>query len=158
LNETQRAVIAAEIAKLRKGQHAKDGSIDLSGAAKMLSVGEASVKRARQVLDKAAPELVEQIRKGTLRVGAFNATVLRTPHAEQAKVLKDEQARQRAEAEKKKADKNKAKGKTIDDWIKELIQMLKLMEPITERVAKAADLVRRLEDANLIDKRMKEAA
>jgi ParB-like chromosome segregation protein Spo0J len=81
LNESQRAIIAAEIANLQKGanQHTIVGSsIDLSTAAKMLNVGEASVKRARKVFDKAAPEIVEQVRQGKTRVSAVSKTVLKS--------------------------------------------------------------------------------
>jgi ParB-like chromosome segregation protein Spo0J len=91
LNESQRAIIAASIANLEKGanQHtAGDGSIDLPSAAKMLNVGEASVKRARNVLTNAAPELVEQVKQGKLRVSAINKKVLAKPKAEQGAEVK----------------------------------------------------------------------
>src|SRR5262245_45192290 len=58
LNESQRAVIAASIANIEKGDNRfniVDGSIELSTAAKMLNVGEATVKRAKTFLKKAAP-------------------------------------------------------------------------------------------------------
>jgi ParB-like nuclease domain len=90
LNESQRAVIAAEIAKLRKGanQYTKeDGSIELSSAATALGVGVASVKRARKVMNEAAPEVVEKIRQGAVRVGAVTKEVLKLPKDQQMKAI-----------------------------------------------------------------------
>jgi hypothetical protein len=58
LTESQRALIAAQIANLEKGanQHTTEGgSIDLSSAAKMLNVGEASTKRGQECLDQGCP-------------------------------------------------------------------------------------------------------
>jgi ParB-like chromosome segregation protein Spo0J len=90
LNESQRAVIAANIANLPKGANRftpKDGSIDLSTAAGMLNVGEASVKRAKMFIEKAAPALVEQVRQGSMRVSALTAEQLDKPHDEQIKIV-----------------------------------------------------------------------
>jgi ParB-like chromosome segregation protein Spo0J len=90
LNESQRAVIAANIANIEKGGNRfsiADGSIDLSTAAKMLNVGEATVKRAKTFLDKAAPQLVEQVREGTMRVSALSRKELNKPHADQIKLI-----------------------------------------------------------------------
>jgi len=89
LNESQRSLFAAEIATLEKGanQHSKGSSIDLPTAATMLNVGEASVKRAKNFLAKAAPELIEQVRQGKRRVGSVSTKVLKKSHAEQLKAL-----------------------------------------------------------------------
>ena len=81
LNESQRALIAANIANIKKGENqysAKDGSIDLPTAAKMLNVSEPTVKRAKTFLDKAAPQLVEKIKQGTMRVSALTNDELKT--------------------------------------------------------------------------------
>jgi ParB-like chromosome segregation protein Spo0J len=86
LNPSQLGLIAAEIANLKKGanQHTKqDGSIDLASAAKIVGVSEKSAKRARDVLVNAAPEVVEKIRDGAVRVGAVTKDVLKLPKDKQ---------------------------------------------------------------------------
>jgi hypothetical protein len=76
LNESQRAIIAAKLATLRNGanQHREEGaSTDAPSqneAAEMLNVGRASVQRARQVLDRAAPADVVAITAGKATVSA----------------------------------------------------------------------------------------
>jgi hypothetical protein len=95
LNESQRAVIAATVANLQKGanQYTKeDGSIDRSKAAAMFNVSEKSVQRAAEVVKKAAPQLVDQVRQGSLRVGKLTGKVLKKPHAEQIEVMKPKKA------------------------------------------------------------------
>jgi hypothetical protein len=95
LNESQRAVIAATVANLQKGanQYTKeDGSIDRSKAAAMFNVSEKSVQRAAEVVKKAAPQLVDQVWQGTLRVGKLTGKVLKKPHAEQIEVMKPKEA------------------------------------------------------------------
>ena len=95
LNESQRAVIAANIANIEKGGNQysiKGSSIDLPTAAKMLNVGEASVKRAKAFLQKAAPPLVEKVRQGKMRVSAFSKDDLAKPHDQQIAALEDKGA------------------------------------------------------------------
>ena len=70
LASSQRAMVAAGIANLQKGdnQHKKEGtSIDvpsIESAARQLNVGKASVERARAVKDKGAPGLADMVRDG----------------------------------------------------------------------------------------------
>lgn len=122
LNESQRAIIAAGITDLKKGanQYTIEGrSIDLPTAAKMLNIGEASVKRAKKVLEKATPEIVDQVRKGTTRVSAVTKEVLAKPKDEQVKALK--KAIEVKEAEKaKEANPSDAYDKAQDTLIKKL--------------------------------------
>jgi hypothetical protein len=84
LDESQRAMVAARVATLRTGQRADrvDGSIDLSTAAEMLNVGEATVKRARVVLDEGTPELVDMVDCGELAV-LGTAAIAKLPVEEQ---------------------------------------------------------------------------
>ena len=143
LNESQRAIIAAEIANLQKGanQHTIVGSsIDLPTAAKMLNVGEASVKRARKVFDKAAPEIVEQIRQGKTRVGAVSPTVLKKPQADQVKALAEEKAKK----EKKKNEAAKP-SEEYDTAEKKLIEKLTALIPGNAEAA-AAETIKKLKD------------
>lgn len=76
LNESQRSMVAARVAKLSHGQRADyaDASIEASAAvrqadaAKMLNVSRSSVQRAREVLDNGAPELIAAVENGKLAV------------------------------------------------------------------------------------------
>jgi len=71
LNESQRALVAARLAKLEPGQRLETGKFagltqEQAGAA--LKVGERSVRHARTVLERAVPELVRQVEAGTMAV------------------------------------------------------------------------------------------
>jgi ParB-like chromosome segregation protein Spo0J len=81
LSESQRAMIAAEVATKQKGsnQHAskvgrsidpssKSHEVSIPEAASALNVGEASVKRARKVREKGAPELQQAVTDGKMSV------------------------------------------------------------------------------------------
>jgi len=70
LGPSERAMVAARMANLRWGQRADrvEGSIDLSTAAKLVSVSEPSVKRARVVLAQGIPELQEAVDRGRIAV------------------------------------------------------------------------------------------
>jgi|SRR6516162_2194317 hypothetical protein len=71
LTESQRAIIAAELAN---GTHGGDrskasiGAMTEEGAAKLLNVGEKSVQRAKKVLN--VPALSAAVRKGNIKVSA----------------------------------------------------------------------------------------
>lgn len=72
LDESQRGMIAARLAKLPKGVRA-DTSIGVSGktqaqAADLLNVGQATVQRGRAVLDRGVPELVQAVDRGELAI------------------------------------------------------------------------------------------
>jgi hypothetical protein len=140
LNESQRALIAADIADIEKGgnQYSKGGSIDLPTAAKMLNVGEASVKRAKNFLTKAAPELVEEVRQGQRRVTSVSKDVLKKPKAEQAKAIETEET-------KRKAAKDNL-SERVDKLVKALLAVLKDMEEETAK-ASAADVIKELKKA-----------
>jgi ParB-like chromosome segregation protein Spo0J len=70
LNVSQRAMVAAKLANLTAGanQHSEGTSIDV--ASKLLNVGRASVDRARQVLAKGDPSLIEEVEQGQISVTA----------------------------------------------------------------------------------------
>ena len=71
LNESQRAGIAARLvtSKLGYNQYNRAG-ITNEKAAKLLGVSEATVKMAKAVAEKAAPEVLEKVQKGELRLNA----------------------------------------------------------------------------------------
>lgn len=74
LTETQRSMVAAKLANLRNGQkkvtqaESIDSATSLEDAAGLLGVGRASVQRARKVIDKAAPALIEAVERGEVAV------------------------------------------------------------------------------------------
>jgi site-specific DNA-methyltransferase (adenine-specific) len=87
LGESQRAMIAARLANIRRGDVGRgrdkiDGSIELPKAASLLNVGNASVKRARTVADHGAPAVVSAVDSGLITV-ADAASVADLPPAEQ---------------------------------------------------------------------------
>jgi N6-adenosine-specific RNA methylase IME4/ParB-like chromosome segregation protein Spo0J len=72
LDESQRAIVAARIATLEHGDN-QHRSIDLpsvsqSDAAELLNVSVPSLKRAKQVIDRGAPELVQAVERGDVAV------------------------------------------------------------------------------------------
>jgi len=81
LSESQRALIAARLATLGEGRPSRTASIEAvpksqSQAAELLNVGRASVQRAREVIERGSPEVIEAIERGDLAVSAA-ATELR---------------------------------------------------------------------------------
>lgn len=73
LTESQRAMIAAELATLGRGRPSSEnppsGGITQAAAAQMMSVGERSVQRAREVREH-APDLAAKVKAGEMKVGA----------------------------------------------------------------------------------------
>lgn len=93
LNESQRAMVAARIATLPQGARTDIASIDAMSqpqAAELMSVGRASLQRAREVLTSGTPGLVAAVEAGEIPVSAA-AAIARRPAAEQAEIV--EQAR-----------------------------------------------------------------
>ena len=101
LDESQRAMVAAEVATRKHGERGpskkKEGSIDpsfgepaagvsVAEAADALSVGEASVKRARKVIDKGTPELQDAVRDGTVAVSRAAKLADKPPDEQVAEV------------------------------------------------------------------------
>jgi ParB-like chromosome segregation protein Spo0J len=87
LSGSQRAMIAADVATMRRGAN-QHSSIDLSSsqaeAAVLLSVSVPSLKRAKRVKDNAVPEMIEAVRSGRVSVSAA---------AEASQLSADEQQR-----------------------------------------------------------------
>jgi N6-adenosine-specific RNA methylase IME4 len=88
LNESQRAMVAANIARLEKGanQHAQICAPSQAEAAELLSVSRRSVQVARKVLDQGVPELVEKVTSGEVAVSTA-AKVAELPQAEQVEIV-----------------------------------------------------------------------
>lgn len=99
LNESQRAMVGARVASLQKGERA-DRSIDPSmtqaQAACALNVSTPSIKRAREVIDRAVPEVVRAVETGKLAVSAA-AELTKLEPEKQREVM--ERAKPRADGE-----------------------------------------------------------
>jgi len=102
LNETQRAGIAATLVTTQLGYNQYNRtSVTNKQAADMLGVSEATVKTAKKVAQKAAPEILEKLKKGELRLGAAKK-LLDTPKEQQLAELNKQKAEAKAEAEARK--------------------------------------------------------
>jgi hypothetical protein len=89
LNESQRAMVAARIAKLDGGRPSKTASIEAvsqSTAADQLKVGRAGVQRARRVIEHGAPELQQAVDAGEIAVSAAG-DVATLPEDEQRELV-----------------------------------------------------------------------
>jgi ParB-like chromosome segregation protein Spo0J len=95
LTESQRAMVAAKLATLKRGanQHSKeDAQIcapSMEQAADMLSVGKRSVTNAKQVLESGSKEMIEAVEQGNLAVSFAANVVAEEPDKKtQTKLLK----------------------------------------------------------------------
>lgn len=98
LTESQRASVAAKVANMRQGRPSDKGAnlpllserepgpVTVSQAASMLNVSERSVKSARKVQERGAPELVRALDEGRVSVSAA-ADVAERPAEEQAEIV-----------------------------------------------------------------------
>ncbi len=88
LSESQRAMVAAKLAKLPKGsnQHTPIGGPSRQTAAELLNVGTTSVERAKMVQQKGTAELVDAVESGRVSVSAA-ADVAALPKDEQCDIV-----------------------------------------------------------------------
>ena len=89
LNELQRAMVAAKVATLKRGRPGKSGKfagLSQDEAAKLLNVGERSVRSAAAVHDHGAPELKQAVERGDVSVSAA-ADVATLPLDEQHEIV-----------------------------------------------------------------------
>ncbi len=101
LSEGQRAMLAADIARLGQGRRAncenKPANLPVypsqPQAAEMLHVSERSVRSAAKVRDEGAPELVEKVRAGEVAVSAA-ADIASLPVTEQLRILRENNPRE----------------------------------------------------------------
>jgi hypothetical protein len=70
LNESQRAMIAAKLATLRRGDNQHTEGLPIGRSSELLNVSERSIGRAREVLDKGSPELAAAVGRGEISVSA----------------------------------------------------------------------------------------
>lgn len=89
LDESQRAMVAADIGKLSNGGDRSRGSIEpLSAAqrARLMNIGRASVVRADRVREEGVPELADAVKRGHVAVSTAE-TLTHVPQAEQSAIL-----------------------------------------------------------------------
>jgi hypothetical protein len=88
LDASQRSIIAARLATLRTGQNPNTAIAvpTQATAAKLLNVSVDSVQRARTVVEKGVPALVEQVQSGKVAVSAA-AVIATLPPMEQTKIV-----------------------------------------------------------------------
>lgn len=121
LTESQRASVAAKLANLPQGRPADKGAnlpllpeapeapaVSVAAAAEMLNVSERSVKSARKVQDRGAPELVAALDAGRVAVSTA-AEIAELPKAEQAEVVARGEKEILAKAKEIKAVKSAAR-------------------------------------------------
>lgn len=104
LDESQRAMVANKVAKLKHGQRS-DTAIAVSAsqqeAASTLNVSVDSVQRARKVAENGVPDLAEAVERGEVSVSAA-ATVATMPKEEQQKLVDQGPAAVKEAASKKR--------------------------------------------------------
>ncbi|MCB1499730.1 MAG: hypothetical protein KDK07_08045 [Bauldia sp.] len=127
LTESQRAMIAAEIATLQVGRPSSENRANLrdlnrAEAATLLGVSERSVTAAKSVVDQGAPEVVEAVRQGKASVSAAEA-IARLPVEEQRRIvesadpkaIKAAAKRIRAEEQAAKKERRQARERTLGE-------------------------------------------
>lgn len=86
LDESQRALVAGKLATFHLGSNQHSEGLPIGRASDLLNVGERSVARAREVLDRGAPELVSAVESGRVSVSAA-ADVAELPQAQQREIV-----------------------------------------------------------------------
>lgn len=112
LSESQRAMVAAKLAKLPAHRPEKGANLHPSAeqAGSMLNVSERSVKTAKHVQDHGTPELVHAVEAGEVSVSAA-AEVAGLPQEEQSRIV----ARGPEAVKEAAKQSRKARGKKPDD-------------------------------------------
>jgi predicted DNA-binding protein (UPF0251 family) len=92
LSESQRAMVGARIATLKKGRPELNpaiAGISQEEAAKRLNVSADSIGRARAVLDAGTPELVEAVERDEIAVSAAEKIAKQSPSKQRRAVAKN---------------------------------------------------------------------
>jgi N6-adenosine-specific RNA methylase IME4/ParB-like chromosome segregation protein Spo0J len=86
LNESQRAMVAAKLATLKLGDNQHSEGLPIGRSSELLNVGERSVARAREVIDRGATELVQAVERGRVSASAA-ADIATQPIEEQREIV-----------------------------------------------------------------------
>lgn len=108
LSESQRAMVAAKLAKMPRGNFSKSENLPVStmsqgDAAEALNVSDRSIRTAKQVQEQGAPELVSAVETGKVSVAA--AAVIAKQDVDTQKRILAEDNLKRAAADLRKAEK-----------------------------------------------------
>jgi hypothetical protein len=89
LDDAQRSMVAAKLATLKRGdnQHSPNGETSQAKAAKLLNVSKRRVERAREVIDKGVPDLVDAVEQGEVKVSAAAEFANKVPPLDQARLI-----------------------------------------------------------------------
>jgi len=96
LDESQRAMIAAKIAKLRQGEKpnpqicGSESKVTQAAAAAMFNTSERQVQKATKVRREASPETIQKVERGELSLNAAEKTIrpkTKDPKAERFRIL-----------------------------------------------------------------------
>ena len=92
LDESQRAMVAAKLVTLKRGdnQHSPIGETSQGRAAELLNVGKRSVERAAAVREHGAPELVYAVETGKIRVSLAADIATESPEQQREIVARGE--------------------------------------------------------------------
>lgn len=137
LTDSQRSIIAADIANLKQGRPSewnrpregedksanwRDSEVSIPDAAEMLNVSERSVQRGRQVVEHAAPEVVESVRRGDIAISAA-ANLSELPVSQQLEILRSADPRAVSRiAKERRAEQQEVKRDRRDERAAELAQ------------------------------------
>ena len=86
LTESQRAMVAARLADLKRGANQHSQGLPIGRAADLLNVGERTVARAREVLSRGVPDLLSAVERGEVAVSAA-ANICGMSEAEQREMV-----------------------------------------------------------------------
>jgi hypothetical protein len=86
LNTSQRAMVAAKLSTLKLGDNRHSEGLPIGRGSELLNVGARSAARAREVIDRGAPELVHAVEHGEASVSAA-ADVATLPEDEQREIV-----------------------------------------------------------------------
>lgn len=122
LNESQRAKIAAKLAKLKHGGDRKSDEIkgqicpSIKQAAEMLQVSPSSVKNAKVVEEHGSPELNEAVERGEVAVSKAAKIAKEVPKEKQAEEAKKKPTKKKKQADKDSKEKQakESKGQSTD--------------------------------------------
>lgn len=131
LTESQRGMVAAKLASLNKlgaNQHTKQGP-SIEEASTLLAVGKATTERAKAVLDKGVPKLVELVEQGKVKASVAEV-IAKKPSEEQVTIITGKTA-----AEIVASIKPKNASDIYDEIEKKLIKQLAHLKPDGEAAA-----------------------
>jgi ParB-like chromosome segregation protein Spo0J len=106
LNESQRAIFGASLVTRKLGDNQHKSGYSIEQAAKLLCIGETSVKAAKEVLEKGVPEIQKLVREGKARLGGLTDIVRLDQSQQVAELNKIKQQRQAEARAKRDAKKN----------------------------------------------------